>query len=224
MSISVVCTGCHKRFNVSDKFAGKKGPCPHCKTVIQVPAKGEEVVVHAPEGFGPEDSTGQATLKPIERKDTKVSPLLTAVIIIGIIVALVVAFLFRPPEGKDAPIALLVMGAIALAPFLVWGGYAFLRDAELDAFRGKELLIRVAICSAVYAALWGLMTLVTGYLLEGEPLQAIHMVFIAPVMAGIGAFGAFASFDFEFGTAGIHYGLYLLVTVALRLIMGLAAF
>ncbi len=223
MPIDVVCTGCRKRFSVSEKFAGKKGPCPHCKTVIQVPAKGEEVVVHAPGGFGPKDSTGQATLKPIERKDTKVSPLLTAVIIIGIIVALVVAFLFRSPEG-DVPLVLLVVGAIALAPSLVWGGYAFLRDAELDAFRGKELLIRVAICSAVYAALWGLMTLATGYLLGDEPLQVIHMVFIAPVMAGIGAFGAFVSFDFEFGTAAIHYGLYLLVTVALRLIMGLAAF
>jgi hypothetical protein len=223
MSISVVCTGCRKRFSVNDKFAGKKGPCPHCKTVIQVPAKGEEVVVHAPEGFGPKDSAGQATLKPIERKETKVSPLLTAAILIGIIVALVVAFLFRSPEG-DVPLLLLAIGAMALAPPLVWGGYAFLRDAELDCFRGKELLIRVAICSAVYAALWGLMTLVTGYLLDDEPLQVIHMVFIAPVMAGIGAFGAYASFDFEFGTAAIHYGLYLLVTVALRLIMGLAAF
>ena len=68
------------------------------------------------------------------------------------------------------------------------------------------------------------MTLVTGYLLCDEPLQVIHMVFIAPVMAGIGAFGAYASLDLEYGTAAIHYGFYLLVTVALRLIMGLAAF
>lgn len=223
MPISVVCTGCHKRFSVSDKFAGKKGPCPHCKTVIQVPSKAEEVVVHAPDGFGPKDSTGQATLKPIERKDTKVSPLLTVAIIVGVIVALVVAFLFRSPEG-DVPMLLLIVGAIALAPPLVWGGYAFLRDAELDSFRGKELLIRVAICSAVYAGLWGLMTLVTGYLLGDDPLTVIHMVFIAPVMAGIGAFAAYASFDIEVGTAAIHYGLYLLVTVTLRLIMGLAAF
>jgi hypothetical protein len=223
MPITVVCTGCRKRFNVSDKFAGKKGPCPHCKTVIQVPAKGEEVVIHAPESFGPTDSKGQAVLKPIERKETKVSPLLTAAIIVGIIMALVVAILFRSPEG-DVPLVLLVVGAIALAPPLVWGGYAFLRDDELEAFRGKELLLRIAACSAVYAALWGLMTLVTGYLLGDEPVQVIHMAFIAPVMAVIGAFAAYASLDLEWGTAAIHYGLYLLVTVTLRLIMGLAAF
>jgi hypothetical protein len=223
MPIQVVCSGCRKRFSVSDKFAGKKGPCPHCKTIIQVPEKGEEVVVHAPESFGPKDKSGQATLKPIERKDTKVSPLLTVGIVVGIITVLVVAIVFRSPEG-EVPIPLLMLGAIALAPPLVWGGYAFLRDDELDAFRGKELLIRVAICSAVYAALWGLMTLVTGYLLEDQPLEVIHMVFIAPVMAAAGAFAAFASFDFELGTAAIHYGMYLLVTVALRLIMGLPAF
>ena len=223
MAITVVCTGCHKRFSVSDKFAGKKGPCPHCKTVIQVPAKGEEVVVHAPEGFGPTDSKGRAVLKPIEREETKVSPLLTAAIILGIIVTVVVAFFSRGLEGLTLQ-ALLATGAILLAPPLVWGAYSFLRDSELEPFRGMELLIRGAICSAVYAGLWGLMTLVTGYLLGDEPLKVIHMVFIAPVMIGIGAFTAFASFDMEFSTAGIHYGMYLLVTVSLRLIMGLGPF
>ena len=39
MPISVVCPGCKARFNVSDKFAGKKGPCPKCKTVLTVPRR-----------------------------------------------------------------------------------------------------------------------------------------------------------------------------------------
>jgi hypothetical protein len=50
------------------------------------------------------------------------------------------------------------------------------------------------------------------------------MVFIAPVMIGIGAFGAFASLDFEFGTAAVHCSLYLLVTIVLRVILGLNPF
>jgi hypothetical protein len=80
------------------------------------------------------------------------------------------------------------------------------------------------ICSAVYAGLWGLVALVTGYVLGGDQLEVIHMVFVAPVMIGIGAFAAFASLDFEFGVAAIHCSLYLLVTVVLRLILGLSAF
>jgi len=223
MPIPVVCPGCQKRFNVSDKFAGKKGPCPNCKTVIQVPEKGEEVVVHAPEEFGPKDTKGRAVLKPIARKETKVSPRLTAVILMTIVAVLAVAWMFRSPEG-DVPIWLLALGAIALAPPLAWAGYTFLRDDELEPYSGRELSLRVLACSAVYALLWGLVALVTGYVLGGDKVEVIHMVFIAPVMIGIGSFGAYLSLDLEAGTAAVHCSLYLLVTVTLRLILGLSAF
>lgn len=223
MPIPVVCPGCKKRFSVSDKFAGKKGPCPQCKTVIQVPEKGEEIVVHAPEEFGPKDTKGRAVLKPIARKETKVSPLLTAVILVAIAAVLVVAWKFRSPDGKQ-PLLLLALGAIALAPPLVWAGYSFLRDDELEPYSGKSLSLRVLACSAVYALLWGLVALVTGYVLGGDKVEVIHMVFIAPVMIGIGTFGSHLSLDLEAGTAAIHCSLYLLVTVTLRLILGLSAF
>jgi hypothetical protein len=223
MPIPVICPGCKKSFNVSDKFAGKQGPCPQCKTIIKVPEKIEEVVLHAPEGFGPKDTKGRAVLKPIARKETKVSPLLTAIILVTSIVVLAVAWMFRSPTG-DVPLLLLVVGAFGLAPPLAWAGYTFLRDDELEPFRGKELWLRVAICSVVYAGLWGLVALMTGYVLGGSQLEVIHMVFVAPVMIGIGAFAAFAALDFEFGTAAIHCSLYLLVTVVLRLVLGLSAF
>jgi hypothetical protein len=115
MAIPVICPGCKKSFNVSDKFAGKQGPCPQCKTLIKVPEKSEEVVLHAPEGFGPKDTKGRAVLKPIARKETKVSPLLTAIILVTGVVVLAVAWMFRSPKG-DVPLLLLVVGALALAP------------------------------------------------------------------------------------------------------------
>jgi cation transport ATPase len=223
MPIPVVCPGCKKRFSVSDKFAGKKGPCPQCKTVIQVPEKGEEVVVHAPEEFGPKDAKGRAVLKPIARKETKVSPLLTGVILLAIVAVLVGAWMLRSSDGKQ-PLLLLALGAIALAPPLAWAGYSFLRDDELEPYSGKELSLRILVCSAVYAALWGLVALVTGYVLGGDKVEVLHMVFIAPVMIGIGTFAAYLSLDLEAGTAAIHCSLYLLVTVTLRLILGLSAF
>ena len=46
MAILVVCQGCRARFQVSDQFAGKSGPCPKCKAVIKIPTKSEEVTVH----------------------------------------------------------------------------------------------------------------------------------------------------------------------------------
>src|SRR6056297_1201645 len=73
MSIQVTCPGCLTRFQVNDKFAGKKGPCPKCKAEIMIPDKSDEVVIHAPEHSGPKDSQGRSVLKPIEREEVRVT-------------------------------------------------------------------------------------------------------------------------------------------------------
>lgn len=223
MPITVLCTGCHKRFKVSDQFAGKKGPCPHCKTQIKVPDKSDEVVIHGGDEFGPKDTKGQGVLKPIERTETKVSPLLTTIIIVAILMTLGIAWMFRPEEGQEVGWPLLAFGAVLLAPGLAWAGYTFLRDDELEPHRGAGLWIRIGTCALVYAILWGLVVLVRMYVFEGDEFEIVHMVVIVPIMVAIGSFAAYASLDLEFGTAAIHYGMYLAVTVILRLIMSLPA-
>ena len=48
MPIPVICPGCKASFRVSDKFAGKTGPCPKCKTTIKIPEavpQTEQVVI-----------------------------------------------------------------------------------------------------------------------------------------------------------------------------------
>jgi hypothetical protein len=218
MTINVVCPGCKKRFSVDDKFAGKQGPCPKCKTVITVPDKGEEVMIHEPESFGPKDKKGRAVLKPIARTDAKFSPVMAAVAGVLSLLVLLLAWMLR----DQASTGLLVLGALALAPPVVWAGYGFLRDDEIEPFRGLELYIRLGICSLVYALLWGLVPLIAAYGLRLDELELIHMAFLVPVLIGLGAFAAYASLDFEFGMGALHYGFYLAVTVVLRLILGLS--
>ncbi len=77
MAILVVCPGCKKSFNVDDKFAGKTGPCPNCKTKITIPEKKPEVKIHAPDEFagGGKGVTGKLLLKPIARQETRIKPL-----------------------------------------------------------------------------------------------------------------------------------------------------
>lgn len=220
MPIQVTCPGCRKRFTVSDKFAGQKGPCPNCKTVITIPSKSEEVVVHAPEEFGPKDSAGRAVLKPIFRTETRFS--IKTAVAIGVVVlcVLIAALLLRSKDGKvSRPI--LATGAVLLGPALALAGYTFLRNDELEPHRGNSLLIRSLICGIVYAGLWGLYSLGVWYLNEGDQPELFMMLFIGPVIVGIGAATAAATFDFDFLTGGFHYGLYLLVTVLLRVIMGM---
>lgn len=220
MAIDVTCPGCHTRFQVSEKFAGKKGPCPKCKAVIQVPSKSEQVVIHEPEAFGPKDASGRAVLKPIFREEVK----LTTPVIVGIVMA-IVAVLFAGlvlrisfPGGTVPPLVT-ILGSILLAGPLAFAGYTFLRDDELEPYRGMDLAIRVAACAAVYALLWGLYWLVFAYLGVYPSWQIL--CFVVPVMVAIGAFTAQVSLDLEFGAGALHYTMYLAATVLMRVLMGM---
>ena len=223
MAIDVTCPGCKTRFQVSEKFAGKQGPCPKCKFVIKIPELKDQVVIHSPELEGPKDSKGQLVLKPILRKETRLSPVQIVAIIGGVVVVLLAALILRINYAKvpdhEFPLGILIGGSILLAPLLSFAGYTFLRDNELEPYRGIELILRLIPCTIVYPGLWGLFWLVFGYL-ELTP-QLWHYGVAIPVLVAIGAFAAHLSLDLEPAQAGFHCGMYLGVTVVLRLILGL---
>ncbi len=213
MPIPVVCPGCKIRFNVSDKFAGKKGPCPKCKTIILIPAPAkDEIKIHAPQEFaaGGLDKKGRPALKPIARQETKVDPKLVAAIVGGMAVVLLLCLVLRGVEDKTPLIAI---GLALIAPPLAVGGYSVLRDQELEAYRGRELWVRATICGAVYALLWALYIPLQISGLTGDPYQ---WLFVAPVFIGVGAGAAFSTFDLDFGSGALHYCFFLLVTLLLR--------
>ena len=219
MPIDITCPGCRTRFNVNEKFAGQKGPCPKCKTVIEIPKVEDAVVVHAPEEFGPKNASGVGVLKPIAREETKVTPLMIIGIVCAIFAVLISALMLRGVEEK--PTWLLALGALLLAPPSVWAGYTFLRDDELEPHRGRYLVIRVLACSLVYAVLWGVYAWLPSFAFNLQTLEVFHLLLILPPIIAVGAFAAFASLDLDFGTGLIHYGFYLLVTVVLSFIMNL---
>ncbi|MDG2382052.1 MAG: hypothetical protein P8N76_10300 [Pirellulaceae bacterium] len=219
MSIQVTCPSCHARFNVSDKFAGQTGPCPKCKKPIRVPEKEEEVVVHAPDEFGPKDGSGRAVLKPVERSESQITPVMIALIAAFCLVVLIVAFLLGRSDG-GVSIFVLGIGAVLLGPPVAFAGYGLLRDHELEPHRGVSLMIRCLVCGLIYAALWGVFFYFKGSLLEGE-VELFHLMFIAPPMIAAGAVAGLACLELDFISGALHYGLYLLVTILLRLLMGL---
>ncbi len=218
MPIEVLCSGCKTRFNVSEKFAGKKGPCPKCKAIITVPEKTEEVVVHAPQEFGPKNASGVGVLKPIARKYAKVSPVAIVGILAGIVTVLIIAIVLR----NNTPVSpwILGLGAFLLAPPLAFGGYTFLRDEELEPYRGLNLIIRATVCGAVYAALWAAYAFLPDLVFNLQQLELFHLLLIAPPLVVVGAFAAVYSLDLEFSDGLIHFALYVLVTAALGLIIG----
>ena len=229
MPIRVICPGCHSTFNVSDKFAGKSGPCPKCKTVMNIPAVSEQVVIHAPKHDGPTDSQGKSVLKPIEReKDAKVTAPLIMGIISAVIILPLLAFVLgrtlRDSEGNpDIGWPILATGALLLALPVVLSGYSFLRNDELEPYRGRELWLRASICSLIYAGLWGLHLYLGWMNLYSQPMEIYQYMIALAILMVPGTLASLATLDLDGTSAAMHYGFYLTVTIGLRLIMGLPA-
>ncbi len=221
MSIQVICPNvkCRERFVVSDKFAGQTGPCPKCKSPIRIPKKEEDIKIHAPEDAGPKDASGKLVLKPIARKDAKFSIVLAVIIGVMVVAALGGAFAIGRLYGeKGPPVWILVPGAILLAIPLGYGGYAFLRDDELEPYSGQELLVRSLISSVIYAAIWGLFALLR-MLVFREGIDLMTLAIVGVPLAALGAVTAYGALDLSFGSAALHFGLYAVFTLTLSLLM-----
>lgn len=220
MPIQVTCPGCLARFSVSDKYAGQVGPCPKCKKQIKVPDKSQEVVIHAPE-VGPKDSKGVSILKPLRRKDFKLTKAQLGIaagsVALALLLAIVGRFAFPTP-----PWWYLAFGAIALAFPIAWTGYTFLRDDELGGFTGQELWIRLGVCAAVFALTWGIYWGI-GYYLGNTTLAEVDTVTMAvllAIMIGIGTSVSLGAMELEFSQSFLHYGFYLAVSFLLAIIAG----
>ena len=217
-TIRVTCPGCHTRFNVSERFAGKEGPCPKCKKTIKIPDKDEEVVIHAPE-TGPKDSTGRPVSKPIARQETNLSGVQIAIIVSSIVGFFVCAFVMNimVPDKDAFPMPVLWAAAILIAPPIVYGAYTFLRDQELGSFLGQELWGRVGACSAIYALLWFFMP-VAEYAFDGYEMGSWGCA--VGGMIGVGAAAAMLLLDLDYLMGIVHFGMYLGICLLGRLIVG----
>ncbi len=218
MSILVVCPGCRKRFQVSDQFAGKSGPCPHCKTAIRIPTKEEEVVVH-----GPEEAAATAggppkhlVTKPIARKEIRLRMGAAGAIVASGLLAFLAAYLAG--EAIRESLIVRVIGLIAVSPPLVVAGYSILHDEELEPYRGRPLYLRSGVLAMSYAALWGIFSYVAGMGVTGDLWTWLLVV---PPFLVAGALTALACLDLDFGSGFFLYGFYLLLTMALGWAAGL---
>lgn len=218
MAIIVVCQNCHQRFKVSDKFAGKKGPCPKCKTILNVPTKDEEVQIHTPEHseMGAKGKSGEAVLAPVAREETKLSWWTIGAISGAGLAAVIAALMFR---GCGSNKLVFAIGGTLLAPPLVFVGYWFLRNDELEPYTGKSLWIRTGICCAVYLVCWAAY----GYFVVPWDWadELWKWAFLGPAFGVVGATAAFACFDLDYGSGFLHFVFYIGVTLLLAVLMGL---
>lgn len=227
MPIQVTCPGCLKRFTVAEKFAGKQGPCPSCKQTITIPKLEDQVVIHE-QPTGPVDSKGRSVLKTFKRKDAKFSPIMALSALGVVVVACVVAFLLKGAVQADTNASVLIMvGAAALlGPFVAAGGYMFLRDDELEPYRGTQLWLRAAACGIAFALAWLLFAFILGRFTTPEDvkegLQFWQLLIPLAVMFMVGLLGGYTSLDLDPGSAIMLFALFFIFTGLLRMLMGLS--
>ncbi len=218
--IRVTCPGCHTRFNVSDKFAGRQGPCPKCKRPIQIPSASEEVTVHAPTDFGPKGLSGDAVLKPVFRDETNLSPVQIVLIGATIFGLLALAGLVRigvSDKPQFSSIVLLLL-SVGVAVPCVLAGYTFLRDQELGALLGQELWIRVGCCSVIYGLLWSSFYLANLAMIDDYGTTTLLLGVTAMFVLGSVTANLFLGLDLLMGI--LHFGLYFGCCLALRAVAG----
>jgi hypothetical protein len=235
MPIPVVCPGCKSRFSVSDQFAGRTGPCPKCKQPITIPKPAAaSVVIHEPEApVSTSAGTGRAPTAPLKKRDRPVPVSAFLATGGGAVTFMIAAFALRwiyPKSGSGEaaestiPIWILALGAFAAALPSVILGYAAVRNRELEAFRGRPLLIRSLICSVVYAGLWGARwVLVSQGVLPADGTSEIFpWLYVGPLFVAAGSLAALATLDLDWGTAAVHFSFYVLFAALLRSLAGLS--
>ena len=219
MPIVVTCPGCRTRFSVSDKFAGKTGPCPKCKGTIRVPTEQEEVKIAVPEQTvrAGRVEPAHVVVKPIERKEIKIQPAAAAIMVGSAVVVLIATWAARGVIREHLVVR--GLGLLLISPPLVVAGYNILRDDELEPYRGLPLYLRAGACTLVYLGLWGLYAFLAGNVMTGE---LWNWLFVAPPLLVAGALIAMACFDLEFGAGCFHYCFYVLLTLVLRWVAGMS--
>lgn len=218
MPIHVICPHCRARFSVSEKFAGKRGPCPKCKGVITVPAATESVTLHEQPDDSPKDSKGRSVLKPIKREETKINPIVAVAIGGGCLAFLLATYALQALGLLYPPI--MAVGLVLASGPVVAAGYSFLRDAELEPYCGGALWLRAFLCGAVFALPWGVL-----YFLPESAFSAGYWswLFILPPCLAVCGGTAVATLDLDFGSGVMLYAFHLGVSLLLRFVAGLPA-
>ncbi len=216
MAIQVICPGCRSTFTVSDKFAGRTGPCPKCKQPITVPSTAaKEVTIQ-----GPEDKAvraGRVAAVPIIFEEHPIPAAAYVAVGVAAVAAVVLAVLARFAWGAgQAPGWLLATTAVVIGPPCAWIGYEIVRNRDLEAYRGRSLLLRAVACGLAYAVLW----FVKGFLPAELSGDMWPWVYLAPPFFLAGALAALAAFDLDWGAGVTHFSLYLLFTALLRWLAG----
>lgn len=252
MPIAVICPGCKTTFRVSDKFAGQKGPCPKCKTIIEIPKPAGELRLEEPETAAavPKDAKGRSILQPIRRQEAGIPPLLLGVVLGGMLVVVLAAWLvgraFRPDAREIQRLQQQRSTAVGDArqeldrqlsaartrtippPLVLLGLLVVTPPLVLGGYhvlRDEETAPytgwSLAARTAVCSAVYVGLWVGFHFVPGFLSQETWHWFFLPLPFFAIGTLVALGCFDLDATSAAVHYGCYVGATLLLRWVAGM---
>lgn len=221
MPLHVICSGCLKRFQVGERFAGKQGPCPNCGTIIDIPE--ETVKIHTTDNAkGEGENKQKALLRPIPRFDLVFDRVLVkrySMAVLGVLLLTLV--LGCIPMYAVLRSVLGTLGLCLIAFPLTLFGYHMARDrGQIFAFAGKELYYRAGAVAVGYVLLWfGFEFFIATIQAEGF----ISMLFFA-TFAVLATLLVHPLLEMEMSDAFLHYCIFGISVIFLRFLIGFGWF
>ncbi|MDR2643192.1 MAG: hypothetical protein LBC74_10400 [Planctomycetaceae bacterium] len=207
-----------KRFKVSDKFAGMKGPCPNCKTIINIPKS--SVKIHGAEEIDTGKNTtgtntsGHPILKPISRLDVGFDVKEAKIYLLATLGIFLFTFLvgFIVPRGLILNIIGIFVLCVIAFPISLFG-YQLLRDREeLFMLTGTNLYKTTGTCATVYAVVWIVFEIFLWYM-------RVDYIFVWVYFAAFAMFAivlGHAILDINFGNSVFHFLIFFFIVLLLR--------
>ncbi|MDR1964691.1 MAG: hypothetical protein LBQ50_13010 [Planctomycetaceae bacterium] len=203
---------------MSDRFAGAKGPCPNCNTVINIPKAA--VKIHGAEEFeqGGKTVTGKLILKPISRLEMDFDPIYAGFCALAVL--LVYGFTWLLGVMVTSTGTRDVIGGIGvffIAFPLSLFGYQVLRDREqLFMLTGSDLYRKTGMSAVVYAVLWILFEILIWYM--SADFFFVWIYFAA--FACLAMLATHAVLDINLGSSLLHYLIFFVAVLILRGTLG----
>ena len=220
MSLHVICPGCLKGFQVGVRFAGMKGPCPKCGTIIEIPK--ESVKIQGAEETQPGKGKQRSRTRVIPRVDMEFNPVWVRCCALGVLGVLLLTFLVGCIPMYDILRALLgTLGLCLIAFPLTLFGYHTLRDREqMFAFTGEELFRRAGMVAAGYVMLWVIME----YFLAATRADVFVSWLYFAAFAGLATMLVVPVLALRAQNAFLHYCLFGFSVILCRFLLGLGWF
>jgi len=216
MAIDIICSGCFKRFQVSDQFAGRSGPCPGCETIIAIPKLEDQIVIEEPEDKpgspGPHTKIrGIVRRAGFFRRFEVIS--ICSLFAVAAMFAIAIRILQTDPVTHlnlttgilfGLGLMLLSLGSSAL-------GYGVLKDSEIESFDRRNIIIRSIITAVIYFLIASGFITCTLLFTQDDPRTLILAV-VGIACFSIASFAPMVFYEMEFMQGALHVSIMICMT------------